>query len=153
MASIIDFSELLASFNYVEIFGQVWLIPIALTFLIMVIITRNTQDFPILFLPVFMGLDIIGIHTTEAIRIAFITLGTLAFLISSMSIQVVSSVLSSTGKDIERLSSGGSITGFKEMTQTLKSRKVKDYKFDKGYDDYLTKVDESDKGKGENIVI
>lgn len=105
MTTMFDFGFLKENLIYVELFGQNWLIPLILSFLLVIIITRRPNKWGIVYLPLIIGLRTIGLYFSLPVYMAMVTLGGLIFATSSLGTDVIGGsirgAISDSGKRIK----------------------------------------------------
>lgn len=99
MSTIINTDAITQNLLFGTIFGQDWIIPIVITFAIILIINRKPQNIALLFLPVITALISLGFNIGSTMQIILLSFGSVAFIIQQLSIQTMGEAITTiTGK-------------------------------------------------------
>lgn len=113
MATLFNFDFLTNYVSHVIVFGQDWLLMLFMTILISLVITRNPRNIGITFLPVLVGLQIIGFTMNYIIYRGFVVVAVIVFLVNTLSYELISSTIrtsvSSISSNIEKIKKYGKI--------------------------------------------
>lgn len=121
MATIIDFSFIKSIFKYSSIFGQDWVIPVIITVAITIMLSRQTKDMGVLFLPTLLGLKLSGMYFSQSMYYTLITMATFSFLVNTLSTEVISGSLKAGITAITKRVQG--IERFEALDQRASRRK------------------------------
>lgn len=97
-----DFSYVQEIFKYTYTFGLAWLVPLALMFLAMLVITRDTEKWKIMAFPMSILFWAMGMNGSAMWLLIMIIAGVI-FVIEALSTQVIGNIIQSVvGKKVDR---------------------------------------------------
>jgi len=132
-----DFTTIKEAFTNTWALGTEWLIPLALAFVVMAFITRDTDKWKILFFPLIVLERIIGMP----VHFILMSAGAILFVIEALSTQVVGNWVSAVKKW-----TGRSEVEMQERSLAKRDRILSAFKRAKEQESYLGSYAKKDKG-------
>lgn len=106
MSTLFNFELLKDTVQVTRLFGEAWIIPLLLTLLIMVTLTRDKNQMGRAFLPVYLAIRTAGVYVGEIPHVVFITIGTLIYITHALSVEAIGSFIKTGVSGIKEIASG-----------------------------------------------